>query len=233
MKPKFEVQVTEFKTLKELEGSWKTLDYKAILALCDFDGINQIDDSELYDYLALYLSDLEPEESAEILLSYKLGDKLNAGQIQEIAHTMVDDPIWEEYQDISLHEDLFKVSSLLYKIYNGKFPKPSAVKAVLEIVPDNQKSEEILKDISSSFLCRLLADGMNSHSVLIRLFVKNLLGKSFLESEHIIWDYKVVSQLQERTTVEIITSYYWIDELQHTSTFTTHAYNDELVDLPV
>ena len=63
-----------------------------------------------------------------IILKYIFDERLNDGQIDNLSNEIRDEKIWEEYADLSLHEEFFNVTQLLYETYNGKFPFPEAVK---------------------------------------------------------------------------------------------------------
>lgn len=226
MKTSFSVSVEKIKKINDLPNSWNEVDYKAIIELCDFDDVNAIPVNELYDYMVLNLLELEPNESAELLLIYKLGTKLNKGQIQDISHDIKKDALWEEYQDMSLHEDLFNITSQLYKVYNGKFPKPEAVSVDIVVNAENQSAKSELQQIDESFICRLLADGMDNHSILKRLFHEKIEGGNFEEAKHIIWQYKTEKISDSEVRLHLITGFYWVDELQGVESYQSSAYND-------
>ncbi|MFT4822712.1 MAG: hypothetical protein ACI9DH_001532 [Halioglobus sp.] len=92
----------------------------------------------------LSLQDLKPEEAAEIILRLYLGDKLSSGQIQNIAREMLDEKLWEEYADLSLHERLFHVGALLHETFPAHFPRPDPICVTLNIKPMNKISNDIL-----------------------------------------------------------------------------------------
>jgi hypothetical protein len=46
--------------------------------------------------MEMAISDYEPNEAAEIVLAYKLGEELNEGQIEQISHNMLIDKVCEE-----------------------------------------------------------------------------------------------------------------------------------------
>ncbi|MBQ0740794.1 hypothetical protein J9332_41620, partial [Aquimarina celericrescens] len=76
--------------------------------------------------LFMAIPDFEPNEAASIVLTYKLSDQLNEGQIHSISHEMTNDKVAEEYPEPNLHYDLFNINQLLYKAYNGTFPNTEA-----------------------------------------------------------------------------------------------------------
>ena len=88
---------------------------------------------ELREMLYMAITDFGPEEAAEIVLTYKLGDRLSAGQIQNIANDMMEEKVAEQYADPSFHYDLFNINQLLYKAYKGKFPNTEASIILMEI----------------------------------------------------------------------------------------------------
>lgn len=230
MKPEFNITVPEFKIIDQLEGAWTTQDYKNLLEIADFEGVNDIPKNELFDYLTMVLQDLEPDESAALVLEYRLGDTLTHGQIENISHDIQKEPLWEEYQDMSLHEELFNITALLYKIYNGKFPKPNAAKIQLDIEPLNKPAKEELNDCSEAFICRVLCDGMDAHSILYRLFDEKIESLLFKEAEHIIWQYNTAQKGDTTISITLTTGLYWVDELKYIKSFESNAYNDKILN---
>ncbi len=233
MKPKFNVTIESYRTVTEIKNSWTTVDYRNILELLDFEGAGDLEENEVYDYLVLAILDLEPEESAEIILKYKIGNKLNDNQIIQVAHDMVAEPLWEEYSDMSLHEDLFIVNALLYKAYNGKFPIPEGIILDMNIAPTNHDGKVLIenKDYDeASFICRVLASGMNDTTILNRLFENQISGKKFKEADNIVWSIK--STLEgETVNVSIMTSEGWVKTLKNRETFESEASSDKSIEL--
>lgn len=233
MKPKFNVTVESFRTIREIENSWSIADYRNILELLDYEDASEIEDKEVYDYLVLAMLDLEPEESATAVLKYKIGKRLNDNQIKQVAHDMVEEPLWEEYQDMSLHEDLFIVNALLYKAYNGKFPTPEAIILKINIEPLNHDGKILIENKvyeDESFICRVLASGMDRTSILNRLFEKQILGKKFPEAEHIIWTMKSTKE-EDSVSISIMSSEGWVKNLNNSDAFESEAYSDRIKEL--
>lgn len=211
----YHVKVLSLKKVTELPNGWSNEDYLKVLELADFDDIDQIDPSELKDYTILALQELEPDEAADIVLQYVLADKLKPGQIENLAHEMLDEKQWEEYQDIHLHKDLFNAGVLLKWAFPRKFPETYALKCVLEV-----KGME-LSTISKSFISRLLAHGMDDHAVLNRLFDEQIAGTKFPESEGIVWQHEIAEDI-----ITVYSSYYWLHALNETSEYQSNAYSD-------
>lgn len=189
-----------------------------------------LEGQELRDMCLLSLQDLPPEEAAEVILRLHLGDRLSGGQIQNIAREMLDEKLWEEYADLSLHERLFHVGSLLHETFPRDFPRPDAICVTLNIKPMNEISRDILlHHANESFYVRLVADGIDATSALSRVFDKQLAARSFPEAEQIIWISTVSEQTCESGTVELIGSGAWFAALRSTKSYKSHAYPDETV----
>ena len=133
MKIQCKVQVLKFSTISELPSTWTVSNYKDLLKEMDFDGIEAIAENEIKDMCHMALTDYEPEEAAEMVLSYIFKDRLNFKQIQNLSHEMLDEKLWEEYADLSMHEDFFNVGQLLYEAFDGKFPHPEAVRFQVKV----------------------------------------------------------------------------------------------------
>ena len=202
---KFNVTITKTKLVDEFPEHWSSDDYRSLLEDFEFEDAAGVADEELREMLFLAMSDLEPNESARIVLNYKLSENLNEGQIDQISHEMLQDKISEEYADISYHHELFHINQLLYKAYNGSFPSAKASIIELELKPI--KNEKI--EIDKTLILRALAAGIQDRAILKRLFDDQLEGeKEFPEAEAILWELEELGNDQYR----IITSEYWLDQ---------------------
>jgi hypothetical protein len=140
---------------------------------------------------------------------------------------MLDEKLWEEDSDMSLHEQLFNVASLLAAAFPARFPEPDAVRVSLQISAANPVAKEVLsRPLGESFLVRLLADGMDDGAVLPRLFEDQLTGDSFPEAESIIWTVETEPVDDRTIEAHIISSGYWLDSLRNTRSYESSAYGD-------
>lgn len=226
MRAKFEVRVLSFDALHELSGAWQPADYRELLTALDFDDVDSLAESELREMCMMALTDLEPDDAAVHVLRHRLGTKLREGQIQDVAHDMVDEPLWEDYSDIRVHEQLYNANQLLYDAFNGKFPRPRAVRLEIEVKARDEEGEELLAEPTEAFLARLLAAGLDEDALLHRLFEEQLTGTSFPEAESILWQFGH-SPVDARTaTVWIVGSGYWLNAMEDVDAFEAVAYPD-------
>ncbi len=227
MKNNFRVKVLSFSVLQEIEGAHTANDYAALLDALDFGDIEKLDKAELRDMCVMCLQELEPQAAAAVVLRHVLGDELKAGQISNIASEMLDEKLWEHYTEMSLHERMFKVGSLLYAAFPQSFPEPDAVRVKLEVVAANAVGKESLAhSLNESFLVRLLADGMDGGSVLHRLFDEQLAGKSFPEADTIVWIVRTETMNPDTVQIDVTSSGYWLDSLRDTKSYESAAYAD-------
>jgi hypothetical protein len=204
---KFNITITKAKLVDEFLEHWSNDDYRQLLEAFEFEEAANVVESELREMLFLAMSDREPDESARIVLNYKLGDALNEGQIDQISHEMLLDKISEEYADINYHHELFHINQLLHKAYNGNFP--SAKASILEFELKPLKNEKVEVEVDKTFALRALSAGIIERAVLRRLFDDQLAGeKDFPEAEAIVWEFKDLGEDQYR----LITSEYWLDQ---------------------
>jgi hypothetical protein len=176
------------------------------------------------------LQDRPKEEATEIVLKHRLAGRLSDGQIRNAANELADERLWEQYSDLSLHEDLFHVVSLMYQAYPSEYFEPDAVKLSLEIVGKNESAKELFaKPLDESLLVRMLADGMNTESILHRLFDDQLASNSFPEASSIVWIVNPISIVDNVVTLEVISSAHWFDVLQDVDSFESHAMPDRTV----
>lgn len=199
----YHIIINSVKSVDELPGSWSNQDLVELLDRFGFPDASKSNPTELKELLNMAISDFEPAEAAAILLDYKLSDKLNEGQIDQMSHDMLLDKISEEYPVIGLHHQLFNINQLLHKAYNGKFPNAKATIAEFEISSDEANAEEISKEI----VLKALQHTLNESNLIKRLFADHLEGKvKFEEADSIIWVLRKI----EGEQYQLITSEYWI-----------------------
>ena len=198
-----QVKIISIKTVSELVGYWTNDDFSQLLDRMNLPDADKLKPEELKELLYMAITDFEPEEAAEIILTYKLGDKLTPGQIQTIAHDMTDEKVAETYADPSFHYDLFNINQLLFKAFKGKFPNTEASVIVMEMT--SNENIEVNKEV----LTKALAQSLSERSIIQRLFEDQVTGKAdFDDAEKIIWLYHTKGE----NTYEIITSRYWVDK---------------------
>ena len=196
---KYHIIINSVKTVEKLKNAWSTEDYRTLLEKFGLEDISNATEQELLEFLAMAISDFEPNEAAAIVLEYKLSEQLNENQIDQLSHEMLLDKISEEYPDISLHHQLYNINQLLHKAYNGTFPNTKATVIEFEITPN----EDITKEVILKSFEKTLAN----NNVIKRLFSSQLAGKeSFDESESIIWDLTATGE----NSYILTTSEYWM-----------------------
>ena len=198
----FTIRLNKIKSISKLEEAWTIEDYINLLELFEYPDAKSIPESDLFDMLAMAMSDFEADEAAKIVLHYKLGDKLKSGQIENLSHEMLDDKVAEEYPDIAFHFPLFNINQLLYDCYNGKFPRTLA--SEIEIELSFKGKIHVTKEI----IIRCLSDLLSEKSLLKRLFNQQLDSSAELkDADNILWELKLVGE----NTYRIISSDYWIN----------------------
>jgi len=198
-----QVKIISIKTVSELVGYWTNDDFSQLLDRMNLPDADKLKPEELKELLYMAITDFEPEEAAEIILTYKLGDKLTPGQIQTIAHDMTDEKVAETYADPSFHYDLFNINQLLFKAFKGKFPNTEASVILMEMT--SNENIEVNKEV----LTKALAQSLSERSIIQRLYEDQMTGQAdFGDAEKIIWLYHTKGE----NTYEIITSRYWIDK---------------------
>jgi len=198
------VKIIELKTVNELDFYWTNKDYLNLLKEFDYPDVEKIKENEILEYLFMAISDFEPANAAEILLKYKMSDKLNDGQIQNLSHEMLIDKVAEHYVEPAFHFDLFNINQFLRKAYNGRFPDTEATVITASFQGVNLDSE-----ITKEILIKSLCYGLKKSNLIVRLFADQIEGtEPFDDAGKVIWDYRKSSE----NTMEIITSKNWIDK---------------------
>ncbi|NHE56608.1 hypothetical protein [Cyclobacterium plantarum] len=202
---KFKITINELKTVEELPNYWNNQDYIYLLEQFDFPDAKTIKPENLLEMLHMAITDFEPNEAAAIVLTYKLSDRLNEGQIAQISNDMLQDKVSEEYPEIDLHYDLFNINQLLYKAFNGKFPNAKATIVGFSMVPDEDKDKEVTKEM----VLKSFNNGISDRNLIKRLFTQQLsTEKEFAEAEAVLW------KLDEKDPnhFTLITSEYWLSK---------------------
>ena len=198
----FTIKLKKIKSIEKIEGYWKNEDYVNLLELFDYSDASSIPETDLFDMLSMAITDFEPEDAAEIVLTYKLGSVLKEGQIQNLSHEMLVDKVAEEYADISLHYPLFNINQLLYEVYNGKFPKTLA--SVLDIELTFESELKLTKEIA----LRTVSDLLTEKSLLKRLFNEQLDSEQELkDADSLIWELKSLGE----NNYQLTSSDYWLN----------------------
>lgn len=219
MKHVFSIHPTSFKVINELPNAWSNTDYQKLLEIMDYGDTSGLNPNELKEMCLLSISDNEPEEAAKLILEYIFQDRLNAGQSDNISNEMVEEKIWEEYADLSMHEEFFNATQILFDAYNGKFPHPEAVVMQIEFTAKNPKSIAVFESDIEANLIRLITSGMPENTLIKRLFDDQLNGEDFPDAKDIIWQYKKTATEGDKLVYEIISSTYWFHDFKYIETY--------------
>lgn len=225
MKDNFEVHIGSLETINEFPSGWTTDDYKALLKAINFIGIEFLENHEIKEFLLLELHYLGWEKSAQLILQYKLGEKLINGEIAKIAYEMLEGQIWEEYLNISCHKELFNASSLLKRAFPLKFPTAQMCKLKLIVTAKNKQSQEILACADKVFITRLLLDGMDDYAPLKRLFKRQVNTPAFQEVENIIWKFDASNE-EQSIIFTIYSSKWWLAPMEDVDSFESATFFD-------
>ncbi len=202
---KFKITLNKAKTVEEIDNYWNNQDYVNLLQLFSFPDANEIKPENLREMLFMAIADFEPNEAAEIVLTYKLSDNLNEGQIAQLSNEMMLDKVCEEYPEIDLHYHLYSVNQLLFKAFNGKFLNCKATVVDFSISSLDGFDDEITKEI----VLKSFNNGISDRNVIKRLFSDQMTTEeSFPQAEDILWELNK----KDTTNFTFITSEYWLDK---------------------
>ena len=216
----YRIRVAQIEELQEVEGDWQPADLVAILEKLGVDGAAALSPQEVREMCLLSLQDLDVAEAAAVVLDYKLGKTLTAGQIKNLSHDCQFDKLWEQGGDMELHRAMFSVGSLLAVVNEQTFPTPDAVRVTLDVeCPDSDDADRLTSDTAPQTIVRMLASGMDGDAILNRLFEDELAKGTFPEAALIIWDLEVEHTGEHSATLKIISSGYWLDPLRETEAF--------------
>ncbi len=219
MKANLKIELKSFKTIEVLPNSWTNDDYRTIMSLLDFGDTASVQPSELKEMCFMCLADEAPEKSASVLLDYIFNDRLNSGQKDNLSFEMQSENMWEEYAELSMHEEFFNIGQLLYQAYNGKFPHPEAAQFSINIAASNGDSLDAFDERIEENLLRILVQGMPENTLLKRLFTSELENGDFDEAKNIIWQYTKEEGSGNSLDFEIISSLYFFHDLKFANDF--------------
>ena len=217
---KYRVGVDEFEELTELEQSWITKDYVSILTSLDIADADKIDVNELRDMTLFALQDLNPPDAAAVLLKYKVGTKLSGGQIRNYSIESQHERLWEQSADLSLHQDMFAVASMLNSVNAMAFPIPDALRVTFSIQCDDASQLALFNDeMDRAILVRMISAGMNESAILNRLFGDQIATGKVADADSIIWQIAVEQPDPAKLQIQITSSAYWLRALRETESF--------------
>ena len=202
----YQIRIKSVENVSEIEGYWSDEDFIQLLEKFNYPDGATTQKENLSELLFMAISDYEPNEAAEIVLTYKLSEELSEGQIQQISHNMLIDKVCEEYPEIHLQGTLYAINQLLYTAYNGKFPNAKASVVQFSMAPIG---EDVVKILTKENVLKLLNNGLSDRNLIKRLFedqmTKNI---PFPTAEGIVWELKT----DDNVNFSLVTSENWINK---------------------
>lgn len=228
MTQKYTAQIVNFKPINEIPNAWSAVHYKALLSELGLDeGLEGLNEKDIKDMCYMSLNELEPAEAAKVVLSYLLADEeLTEGKIDQLAHELPDDKMWEQFSDLHCHHTLFNAYSLLRSAYNGIFPQPTGVQLTLKVIAESSEDLTLFDDAAKASMVRLLAKGMDDNVTLNRLYSEQIAGADFPEAEGIVWLMETLSKDDVSRTYLVTSSHFWLEDLQELAEFDADIYVD-------
>ena len=195
---KYHIKINSINVVDEIKEYWTNKDYVQLLEKFNYPDAEDPNTENLRELLFMAISDFEPGEAAIIVLEYKLGDYLTAGQIGQISNDMLIDTVCEEYPEMELQSTLFHINQLVFKAYNGKFPSASATIIDCSITSLDKNTDTKL---TKEMVLRLFNNGLSDRNIIKRLFEEQMNQRAdFPEAENIIWDLKTSDNINFKMT---------------------------------
>ena len=215
----FTVERLSFQHLSELPNAWQNADYKTLLTKLNYDNPEAIAPAELKEMCKMALTDYEPAAAAGLVLNYLFADQLKEGQIDQLAHQLQTEKLWEENPNFELHKGFFNATQLLYEAYNGKFPHPQAVEFKVKINAADPADLAVFDKEPAATLLRLLGPGLSDRALLHRLFSTQLAGGEFPEATNILWQLTPSGKTATSVVFDVISSDYWLEEFKFADSY--------------
>ena len=208
------------KAVHDLPEMWTAGHYRHLLQALEFEDIEEIETADLPEMAIMALQDLKPEDAAEEVLKLLLGDRLHRGIRQNLAQEMKARRVWEEFGDINCHAGLFLSAVLLNRAFPKVYPRPDICRLVVTVSPQNDHAAKLLApEPTPAIIARLLAAGMDDHSILKRLYAPQLAGAAFPEAPAIIWYHEVQDRQESAAIILVYSSWYWLRPLTNIRRF--------------
>ena len=225
----------ELTRIYDMPDSWSDAEYRCLLQQLEIEDIDDLSATDLFDILVMGLQDLDPEEAADLVLAQKLQSRVTPGSRQNIIEDFLEDQRpWEQLSDIGLHSRVFAAAVLLNKALPKSFARPDMMKLTLCLQALKPEAKKLLQSApEAAFVTRLLADGMDEHSILERLFDEQLASHSFPEAEAIVWLAQYGDAPEAKGDSALLTIYsseHWLEDMESVSEFESSAYNDRQPD---
>ena len=225
------VKVIGLKKAYDLPNSWCDDDYRVLLQRLEIEDIDKLSSADLIDILLRALQDLGPEQAADAVLALKLGERITAGSRRNVVDDLLEGQrSWEEFADIRLHAPIFTAAVLLYRAFPAAFPRPDLMQLILRLQPRTPEAKEIFESPpEAAFVTRLLADAMDEHSILERLFDEQLRASAFPEAEGIVWLAHYDDEAEtgdDSVQLTVYSSEHWLEDMESVDEFESAAYND-------
>ena len=229
MEKKFTVSLVSFEKISQTEGAWSAADYKKLLALMDFeDDLESLSDGDLKEMCMMSLHDFEADEAARYVLTHLLSDELPEGKIDQTAHDMMEDKLWEDFADPSFHKRFFDAYGLLREAFKGTFAAPTGVRFQVRLGAQQKDDFDLFKPAIEPALTRLLSAGIGQNAILNRLYAEKLNGDYFPEAENILWQVKEISRSATEAVFEITSSELWFGDLEDVEPFAASTHADRI-----
>ena len=231
----FRVTQVALTSIYDMPASWDSAEYRSLLQQLEIEDINDLSDGDLFDILAMGLQDMEFEQAADLVLAHKLQTNVTPGSRRNIIEDLLEDQRpWEQLSDIRLHSRVFAAAVLLNKVFPRSLSRPYMMKLILRLQALKPEAKQLLQSPpEAAFVTRLLADGMDEHSILERLFDEQLAAHSFPEAEDIIWRAEYDESPEANGDTALLTIYsseHWLEDMESVSEFESSAYNDRQAD---
>ena len=220
-KHKFELSIDGWHEIRELPDSWPISKLRDVLALLEYEA--EVSDEELAEVVLMLLEDQGPRLGAEVVLEAVFGDQMSAGVRQNIAVDLREDEPWAQHATVAQQAGIFAAVVLLHSAMPKFFDHPEAVQFNLRLHSNVLEARAWLNDrVNPGLVVRLLAQGMETHATLNRLYKDELNGDAFPAANDILW---CVSKI-DADRYSIISSRHWVASLEDRVNWTASAAPD-------
>lgn len=202
------VTIDTYSIAHTLPDIWTPADLRQLLALIDWEDIDELQDADLLEMTLMALQDIEHQHAGEHVLEQVFGKSMSPGVRQNLVDDLQDDEPWQDFSVVAQQHGIFVAVVLMHQAFPNRYPNPDTVKL-------RASFSTPVDALSNAAALRLLSAGMNDSDVLMRLYEEELESGKFDDADGIIWHRTAVSE----NSLELMSSVQWFGSLRQGMSF--------------
>lgn len=183
----YQVTILSINEVHALAGTWDNDSLRTLLRLAEVDDLGDIADGDLLEISLMVLQDLGNQKAGELVLEVVFGNSMRPGVRQNLVDDLQEHEPWSDFAEISQQRGIFIAVCLLHKAFPTRYGTPDALKIRVKFQPLTNTGAAVPIPPRADWLLRMLARGMNEHSIVHRLYGAELESGEFKDAPGLIW----------------------------------------------